>query len=294
MRFAFINRHAEHYPVRLLCERLRVTRSGYYAYLKRKASARQQANDELIIAIKEIYEQSGQNYGSPRIHRALGHRNKPCSLGRVKRLMRQEGIYAKLGRKYKSRKAAKREIEFTENLLIKEQTQITGLNQVWYADITQVKTAEGWLYLAAIMDAYSRRIVGYAMAEHMKTDLIIQALRMAVKQRGSIKGLIHHSDRGSQYTSYAFEHELSRQGFRASFTSTGACLDNAFIESFFASLKKELVYKTSFDTREHARSAIFEYINVTYNRFRLHSSIGYKSPETFEAMNQNGLELVAA
>lgn len=278
----------------MLCKRLRVTRSGYYAYLKRKASARQQANDDLILSIREIYEQSGQVYGSPKIHRELWNRDKPCALGRVKRLMRQEGIYAKLGRNYQRKKAPKREIEFTENLLIKEQSLITELNQVWYADITQVKTEEGWLYLAAIMDAYSRRIVGYAMADNMKTDLIIQALRMAIKQRGSIKGLIHHSDRGSQYTSYAFERELSSQGIRASFTAAGACLDNAYIESFFASLKKERVYNTTFDTREHARAAIFEYINVFYNRFRLHSSLGYKSPETFEAIQHNALELLAA
>lgn len=151
---------AEHHPVSLLCKRLRVTRSGYYAYLKRKASARQQANDELITSIKEIYEQSGQVYGSPKIHKELRYRDKPCALGRVKRLMRQEGIYARLGRSYKRRKATKREIEFTENLLIKGQNQIKQLNQVWYSDITQIKTEEGWLYLAAIMDAYSRWIVG--------------------------------------------------------------------------------------------------------------------------------------
>jgi transposase InsO family protein len=294
VKFEFIKMHTEHYPVNLLCKRLAVSRSGYYAYLKRKPSKRQQANDELLSFIRAIHEQSGQVYGSPRIHAELFNQKMPCSLGRVKRLMRQEGIYAKLGRKYKHKKA-KREIAYTENLIIKEQTQITSINQVWYADITQVKTSEGWFYLAAIMDAYSRRIVGYAMADNMKTNLIIQALSMAIKQRRPANGLMHHSDQGSQYTSYAFERELKSQGIRASFTSTGACLDNAYIESFFASLKKEKVYKTTFNTREEARAAIFEYINITYNRFRLHSSLSYKSPETFEALqSQSSLEKLAA
>ncbi len=204
--------------------------------------------------------------------------------------MRQEDIYAKLGRSYRRKKASKSEIESTDNLLIKEQIQITRINQVWYSDITQIRTTEGWLYLAAIIDAFSRRVVGYAMADNMETDLIIKALRMAIKQRGSIRGLIHHSDRGSQYTSYAFERELKSQDIRASFTATGACLDNAFIELFFASIKKELIYKTALTTRERTRTVIFEYINITYNRFRLHSSISYKSPETFEANRQNNLK----
>ncbi len=287
--------HAETYPVTLLCRLLAVSSSGYYSYLKQEPSKRQLTNDELLTQIRDIYEQSGQTYGSPKIHAELTNRGIPCSLDKVKRLMRLEGIYAKLGRKYKRKKAAKREIEKTENLLIKEQTQITKINQVYYADITFIKTLEGWLYLAAIMDAFSRRIVGYAMADHMKTDLIIQALRMAIKQRGCVQGLIHHSDRGSQYTSYAFERELGSWGIKASFTETGACLDNAYIESFFASLKKELVYKTTFATRDEARTAIFKYINITYNRFRLHSSIGYKSPQAFEALENNkNLELLAA
>ena len=282
--------HAEDHPVSSLCKHLKVSKSGYYAHFKREPSARQQANDDLITSIREIYEQSRQTYGSPRIHAELLNRGKRCSLGRIKRLMRREGIYAEVGRSYRRKKTAKREIETTENLLIKEQIQITRINQVWYSDITQVRTTEGWLYVAAIIDAFSRRAVGYAMDDNMETDLIIKALRMAIKQRGSVKGLIHHSDRGSQYTSYAFERELKSQDIKASFTATGACLDNAFMESFFASIKKELVYRTTLTTREGIRTVIFEYINITYNRFRLHSSIGYKSPEAFEANQQNNLK----
>lgn len=287
--------HAELYTVSLLCKYLKVSRSGYYAYLKREPSLRRQANDELVISIRDIHERSGQTYGSPKIHAALNQQDFPCSLGRVKRLMRLEGIYAQLGRKYKRRKASKHEIKTTENLLTKDQLGITHINQVYYADITFIPTAEGWLYLAAVMDAYSRRIVGYAMQDNMRTDLIIQALRMAIRQRRPTPGLIHHSDRGSQYTSYAFARELDAQGIRASFTAKGACLDNAYIESFFASLKKELVYRTTFETREEARTVVFEYIHVTYNRFRLHSSLAYRSPETFESLESaRSLEKLAA
>ena len=203
--------------------------------------------------------------------------------------MRQAGIYAVPKRKFKRRKTAAALLK-TTNLLLPKPDLVTA-NQVWYSDITFVKTGEGWLYLAAVMDAYSKRIVGYAMAEHMKTDLVIQALRMATKQRHAPRGLIHHSDKGSQYTSCAYGRELAAQGMRASFTGTGACLDNAYIESFFATLKKELVYQTEFQSREEARSAISEFINMYYNSWRLHSSLGYRCPNDFETQ---GLARLAA
>jgi putative transposase len=213
------------------------------------------------------------------------------SLGKVKRIMRAEGIYACPPHRYQVlRETGSLE---TKNLLV--DLEITHINQVWYADITYIYTQEGWLYLAAILDAYSKRVVGYAMAETMQTDLIIQALRMAVKQRQPAEGLIHHSDRGSQYTSYAFQGELSAWSMTASFTGTGACLDNAYIESFFATLKKELLYAraSSFSTRQEARTAIFDYIYAFYNRQRLHSSLAYTSPEYFERSLDN-LEKLAA
>lgn len=281
MKFAFIKSHAADYGVSQLCQLLGVSRSGLYASLKWQPSKRQQDDVVLLDAIKEIHQQSAQCYGSPRIHQALVQRGKPCSLGKVKRLMRQEGVYARLGKRSRS-KRVKREIEVMENLLKQEAVEVTAINQLYYADITLIPTKEGWLYLAAVMDAYSRRIVGYAMNDNMQTDLIVQALRMATKQRRPPKGLIHHSDRGSQFTSHAFARELTTWGFRQSFTATGACLDNAYIESFFATLKKELVYQNIFDSREKARNALFAYINVTYNRYRLHSSLGYQSPDAFE------------
>ena len=205
--------------------------------------------------------------------------------------MRLEGIYAKSARKFKHRRASLH-LKDTENLLTQDDLVISYANQVWYSDITQIRTQEGWLYLAAVMDAYSKRIVGYAMAEHMRTDLVIQALRMARKQRRPSSGLIHHSDRGSQYTSYAYRRELTVNGFRASFTQAGACLDNAYIESFFATLKKELVYDLIFGTREEAKAIIFEYINAFYNNQRLHSSLDYQSPAKFETNHM--LEKLAA
>jgi len=206
--------------------------------------------------------------------------------------MRREGIYAVPARKYKRRKSVMTLTQTTNLLLPKP--DIFKANQVWYSDITYIKTAEGWLYLAAVMDAYSKRIIGYAMADHMRTDLVIQALRMATKQRRFTKGLIHHSDKGAQYTSYAYQRELASWGMRLSSTGTGACLDNAFIESFFATLKKELVYPTEFKTREQASLAINEFINMycqrsaevlPSNSWRLHSSLGYQTPKEFEAGN---------
>ena len=274
-----------------MCKLMRVSRSGFYGYLTRAnlgPSAREREDTTLLEQINAIFEESCKRYGSPRIHAELRKRRVVCSLRRVKRLMRQAGIYAVPKHKYKQRKAL--DTLQTANLLVPK-PDITAANQVWYSDITLIKTAEGWLYLAAVMDAYSKRVVGYAMDRHMRTDLVVQALRMATKQRHVCKGLIHHSDKGSQYTSHAYQRELATWGMRPSFTGTGACLDNAYIESFFATLKKELVYQTTFATREEARLAVFEFIEGYYNRWRLHSSLGYETPVSYEAQS---LERLAA
>ena len=292
MRFGFITDQRLFYPVVLLCRVMRVSRSGFYDYLTRRVrgpSEREQSDAALLEQISAIFEESSKRYGSPRIHAELRKRYVVCSLKRVKRLMRRAGIYAVPERKYKRRKTSEVCLEAT-NLLV-SRPDIVAANQVWYSDITFVKTAEGWLYLAAVMDAYSKRVVGYAMSDNMRTDLIVWALRMATKQRQAPRGLIHHSDKGSQYTSYAYQRELAAWGMRPSFTGTGACLDNAHIESFFATLKKELVYRTTFATREEARLAISEFINMYYNSWRLHSSLGYQCPNDFEAQD---LERLAA
>ena len=292
MRFAFIAAHQCRYPVRVLCSVLKVSRSGFYDYLTRVGqglTARGREEGALTEQIKAIFEENRGRYGSPRIHAELRKRRVVCSLRRVKRLMRRAGLHAVPKRKRGRCKTPERLLG-TANLLV-SRPDVVAANQVWYADITMIRTAEGWLYLAAVMDAYSKRVVGYALAGHMRTDLIIQALRMATKQRRFSKGLIHHSDKGSQYRSHAYGRELAAWGMLPSFTGTGACLDNAHIESFFATLKKELVYQTSFATREEARLAVFEFIEGYYNRWRLHSSLGYQSPAEFEAQ---GLERLAA
>lgn len=292
MRDCFIAEHQHHYPVKRLCDVMNVSRSGFYGFLgrvHREPSERKQADESLREQISVIFRESYKRYGSPRIHAELQKRQVVCSLRRVKRLMREAGIYAVPKRKHEHRKTPEVLLE-TTNLLVPK-PDIVAANQVWYSDITLIRTTEGWLYLAAVMDAYSKRIIGYAMAEHMQTDLVIQALRMGVRQRRVPKGLIHHSDKGSQYTSYAYGRELAAWGMRPSFTGTGACLDNAHIESFFATLKKELVYQTTFATREKARLAVFEFIEGYYNRWRLHSSLDYRSPTEFEAQN---LERLAA
>jgi putative transposase len=284
VRYEFIEAHHLMYPVKRLCKGLKVSRSGYYDYLNHQPSEREKANQQLLEDIKSIHQQSKQRYGSPRIHKTLQAQGQDPSLGRVKRLMRREGIYSIVTPDFKPK--VQEEVQPglpMTNLLKRESVEINTINQVWYVDITYIHTLEGWLYLAGVIDGFSKRVVGYAMADHMKTDLVIQALRMAVKHRRPAVGLIHHSDKGTQYTSYAYQDELSAWGMNPSFTGTGACLDNAFIESFWATLKKELVYQTVFTTREEARSAIFEFIEVFYNRYRLHSSLDYTSPATFEA-----------
>ena len=285
MKYEFVEANKNTFQVQDLCRMLGVSRSGYYDYLKRQTKVvtkHQEANNILTLKINSIYHEHKGRYGSPRIHATLKAEGESCSLGRVKRLMRKEGLAAKTIPKKKVRKAQEG-ITNTHNLLADKDFKLTTINQVWVSDITYIATQEGWLYLAGTMDMLSRRIVGYAMADHMRTDLIVDCLNMASTNRSPAKGLIHHSDRGSQYTSYRFQNKLIANGFQASFTGDGACLDNARIESFWATLKKELdCLDTPFKSREDARTAITEYINIYYNGRRIHSSIDYRTPLSFE------------
>ena len=285
MKYEFVKANKNTFQVQDLCRMLGVSRSGYYDYLKRQTKVvtkHQEANNILTLKINSIYHEHNGRYGSPRIHATLKAEGESCSLGRVKRLMRKEGLAAKTIPKKKVRKAQEG-ITNTHNLLADKDFKLTTINQVWVSDITYIATQEGWLYLAGTMDMLSRRIVGYAMADHMRTDLIVDCLNMASTNRSPSKGLIHHSDRGSQYTSYRFQNKLIANGFQASFTGDGACLDNARIESFWATLKKELdCLDTPFKSREDARTAITEYINIYYNGRRIHSSIDYRTPLSFE------------
>jgi putative transposase len=284
VKYCFITQHQAEFSVGLMCHLLKVARSSFYTYYKlstKAPSRREEENKVLLEKIKVIFEGSKQRYGSPRVHASLNQQGDPCSLGKVKRLMRQAGLYAVNPKKYKP-KQEKAEIIETKNLLLEPTNRPTAINQVWHSDITYVPTDEGWLYLAGVMDGFSKRMVGYAMDDNMKTDLVVQALHSAITRRKPAKGLIHHSDKGSQYTSYRFQNELKYHHMQASFTGTGACFDNAIIESFWATLKKELIYQTHFKTRDEARLAIFEYIEVFYNRERLHSSLLYQTPYGFE------------
>jgi transposase InsO family protein len=279
-----MNQHQSEFPVGLMSRLLEVSRSSYYAFNKgqiREPSKRKTMNEMLLKKIKMIFEQNKKRYGSPRVYKKLRQQGEKCSLGRVKRLMRQAGLYALTPKKHKPQQE-KADVTDTRNLLLEPANKPTAINQVWHSDITYVPTDEGWLYLAGVLDGYSKYLVGYAMEDNMKTDLVIQALHSAIIRRKPNLGLIHHSDKGSQYTSYRFQDELNHHKMRASFTGTGACFDNAMIESFWATLKKELIFHTHFKTRDEARLAIFEYIEVFYNRERLHSSLLYQSPHGFE------------
>jgi transposase InsO family protein len=266
---------------------LGVARSSYYHRRKcqhREPSEREQRNAELLEKIKAVFGKNKGRYGSPRVHAELKKQRVACSLGRVKRLMRREGLYATSNKKYRPKRECC-DLE-TENLLL-EQPRPTAINQVWHVDITYIATAEGWLYLAGVIDGFSKRIVGYAMSDNMRTDLVLQALRSAATRRKPPPGLIHHGDRGSQYTSYAYQRELETHKMLPSFTGKGACFDNAVIESFWSTLKRELVYPIGrFAARDDARVAVFEYIEVYYNRERLHSSLNYETPDTFELSQQ--------
>ena len=279
--FGFIDAERAHLPVALLCRMLGVSRSGYYAWRSRPPSKRGREDATLTAKIHEIHRRSRQTYGSPRVHaelRALGTR---CGRKRVERLMRQAGLQGcmrgrRRGTTRRNRRAAPAED------LVKRNFATTQADKVWVADITYVATREGLLYLAFILDVHSRRIVGWAMESHLRTELVVDALRMAVWRRKPAPGLVHHSDRGVQYTSLSFGERLKEVGVKASMGRTGSALDNAMAESFVSTLKAELVSHLEFPTRQAAKTAIFDYLETFYNTSRLHSSLGYRSPAHFE------------
>lgn len=280
--FKLVDAERANFPVRLLCKVLGVSRSGYYDWKGRPPSRRSQQDAALSEKISEIHERSRKTYGSPRVHaelRALGTR---CGRKRVERLMRQLGLRGCMrGRRRATTRRGKRSA--AEDLL-KRDFVATEVDKVWVADITYVATAEGFLYLAFILDVYSRRIVGWAMESHLRTELVVDALRMAVWRKKPAPGLVHHSDQGVQYTALSFSERLKEVGIKASMGRTGTALDNAMAESFVSTLKAELVSRLEFPTRQAARTAIFEYLETFYNTRRLHSSLGYKSPANFEGV----------
>jgi transposase InsO family protein len=264
-----------------MCQFLNISRSSYYQWLKRGECPHAKKDQELKVKIRSIYEQSKKRYGSPRIYAELRAQGIRCGKKRVERLMREMGLQAKHKRQFRVTTNSKHNYPVAQNLLDR-QFQVPAPNQVWVADITYIRTFEGWLYLAAIMDLHSRKIVGWAMSDTLKTELAISALKMAIQQRRPTKGLMHHSDRGVQYASNAYQEILTANGMICSMSRKGNCWDNAPMESFFGTLKTECISGNIFLSRFQAKRAIFEFIEIDYNRKRRHSSIGWISPEDFE------------
>lgn len=280
----FIMTEKKNYPISLLCRVMKVSRSAFYAFARRVMSRRDRQNQKLSREILLIHTDSRGTYGRPRIHAELTARNMPCGHERVRRLMKLHGIGGKQKRKFKVTTQSQHHLPVAKNILAR-QFAVDAANCVWVADITAIPTAEGWLYLAAVLDLYSRRIVGYSMDGQMNQELVIQALKAAIDQRQPPAGIIHHSDRGSQYASHACQKMLSAYGMICSMSNKGDCFDNAVMESFFHTLKVELVHHRRYKTRNQARAEIFDYIEVFYNRRRRHSYLGYATPVEFERLS---------
>ena len=285
MKYACMARHRAEFAVRLMCRVLEVSPSGYYASLTRPPSWHALIDEVLMAHVRIIHADSGATYGGPRVHRELQAAGLPASPKRVARLMREDGLVA---RRRRRRRVATTDSTHDHPIApnrLGRQFDVTGvgLNQVWVADITYVPTREGMLYLATVLDLGSRRCVGWAMRDTVETELALSALRMAYDARRPVAGLIHHSDRGSQYASSDYGAELAARGMLASMSGKGDCYDNAVAESFFATLEFELIMQHDWPTKAEARRAIFRYIETWYNRRRRHSTLGYVSPVEYEA-----------
>ena len=285
MKYDFIENHRPLWHVRSMCRVLKVSKAGYFLWRCDPEARRHSADRALTVKIAAIHHEQRKTYGSPRIHRELRHQGTLVGRKRVERLMRQAGIRVTTPRRFVVTTDSAHDQPIAPNLL-EQDFQASMPNTKWVTDITYIRTGEGWLFLAAIIDLFSRLVVGWAMAPNMETSMVVKALDMALDNRSPEPGLIHHSDRGSQYASEAYRKALNDQGITASMSRRGNCYDNADIESFWHSLKVELVHRREFATRDQAEREIFEYIAVFYNRIRLHSSIGYLPPTVFEAINQ--------
>jgi putative transposase len=286
MKYRCIEEHSEQYPIRMMARLLHVSHSGYYGWRIHRESSRSQKNRQLIGLMKEIHRESDGTYGSPRMLIELRDRGQLISRNRVARLMRRARIRGSIKKRYRVPSGRRAVGSIAENVLDRHFIPERP-NQAWAADITYVRTDEGWLYLAVVMDLYSRRVVGWSMQDRIGRDLVMDAVTMAVWQRQPQPGLLHHSDRGSQYSSEDFQRLLAEHGIRRSMSGHGNCYDNACVESFFATLKRERVYRRHYRTRQEARADLFEYIEVFYNRRRRHSLLGDRSPADYEAALNN-------
>ncbi len=285
MRYRTMKANAGRFRIGWMAKALDVSSSGYYSWLKRPEGIRKRNNRRLAVEIKAIHKASRQTYGSPRIHAELAAKGISCSRGRVARLMKEQGIRAKQKRKFRVTTDSKHSLPVAPNRLDRR-FEARQPNQAWLADITYIPTREGWLYLAAVLDLHSWKIVGWAMSNRMKRKLVIDALLMAVWQRKPDRGLLHHSDRGSQYCSKEYQNLLKRHGIVCSMSRKGYCWDNAPMESFFHTLKTELIHHRNYRSRREAKSDIFNYIELFYNPKRRHSSLRYMSPSEYELIGR--------
>jgi putative transposase len=284
MKYRLIGAEKAQHPVSLLCEVLGVSRAGFHAWLKRTPSKRWVGDVRLLELIHEIHAESDGSYGSPRIHAELRARGVRVGKKRVERLMRRHGLTGLPKRRRKGKTTVRVPGVRPAPDLVGRDFQPSEPNRLWVADLTEVATWEGKLYLAVVLDCFSRRVVGWSMAEHMRAELVVEALEMAVSRRKPEPGVVHHSDQGSQYVSLRLGERCREAGIRISMGARASALDNAACEAFFASLKRERLNRRSWPSRREARSAIFEYIEGWYNTRRLHSTLGYLSPDNYEQL----------
>lgn len=283
MRYRFIDAEQAEYPIMMLCRVMRVSRSGFYAWRARPPSVRHQANVRLVSQMRMIHAKSRKTYGSPRIWEALQAQGQCIGRHRIARLMRLHDMRACYRRRCRITTQSKHAYPVASNTLRRDFAP-TRPNHVWAGDITYIATNEGWLYLAVLLDLYSRRIIGWSMGTRLHSALTQEALEMALSQRRLTDPLLHHSDRGVQYAATDYQAVLSKHEITCSMSRKGNCWDNAVVESFFKTLKVECVYRQRFQTRHEARQQLFEYMEIFYNRQRLHSTLDYQSPVDYEAL----------
>jgi len=286
VKYACIKAYRDAFDITLMCRMLQVSRSGFYAWIKRPLSERAREDQRLRLHVRASHRRSRGRYGSPRIHQDLKVQGEQTSEKRVARLMREEGLRGKQRRNHRMTTDSRHAHPIAENILNRqfEPTQVEGPDQVWVSDITYVPTREGWLYLAIVLDLAARVVVGWSMSDSMERSLVLNALRMALESRRPGPGLLHHSDRGVQYACEDHRALLAAHGITASMSRKGNCWDNAVAESFFATLERELIDDADWATREEAKRDIFQFIEIWYNRQRLHSTLGYMTPVSYEAL----------
>lgn len=282
MIFAFIDQHKDFWPVTVMCDTLGVSPQGFYSWRLRPPSSQEQRRVALVVKIRSVHAEVKERYGSPRIYQELKADGIDCCVNTVAKLMHDNDIRAKTVRKFRNTTDSNHPFPVAENVLDRQFDAAQGPNERWVTDITWIPTREGWLYLAVVEDLFSRRVVGWSLADNMESRLVVDALEMAVKRRLPGERLLAHSDRGSQYASDHYQRLLSKHGITCSMSGVGQCWDNAPMESFFASLKKELVHHEDYQTRAEARASIIAYIEMFYNPKRRHSSLGYLSPADYE------------